>query len=386
MAMEQASSNHTYLRNMMLESFRRESEAAALYELAAQQERDARRSAILSKLAEVERGHARMWQTKLAESGVDAGEVAPVAAGPERVRPTGLARRLEALERGNALWYETQRILVSDPEITSLIDAIDAEESHHEDSLHEVFISPFGATFDTLRNIWGRERFHKKGTGGWLGDAIYGVNDGLGAIFGIIAGVAGYTNNSHTVLISGFFGALASTLSMGAGAWLATKSEAELNERELHLERQEIEESPEHEQEELALLYELKGFTTGEAHDIADRIAKQPDTFLRVMAAEELGIHEDSAGSPWMSAITGSISTFVGGVVPLIPFFFMAGTPAMIGAAVISLIAHFAVGAAKSMVTARSWFASGLEMTMAGVIVGVVSYGIGLLGTLVVHV
>lgn len=384
MTQERPSSDRSYLRNMMLESFRRESEAAALYEMAAQAERDERRSSVLGKLAEIERGHARMWQAKLAEMGADVGELAQ-AARPGRVRPTDLVRRLEALERGNAVWYETQRALVTDPEITSLIDTIDEEESHHEDSLHEVFLSPFGASLDTLRHIWGRERFHKKGTGGWLGDAIYGVNDGLGAIFGIIAGVAGYTDNSQTVLVSGFFGALASTLSMGAGAWLATKSEAELNEREMHLERQEIEQSPEHEQEELALLYELKGFTTGEAHDIADRIAKKPDTFLRVMAAEELGIHEDAAGSPWVSAFTGSISTFVGGVVPLIPFFFMRGVSAMIAAAVISLIAHFAVGAAKSLVTARSWFASGIEMTMAGVIVGVISYGIGVLGTLLVH-
>jgi predicted membrane protein (TIGR00267 family) len=103
------------------------------------------------------------------------------------------------------------------------------------------------------------------------------------------------------------------------------------------------------------------------------------------MAQEELGITDESARNPWMSAVVGSISTFVGGVVPLIPFFFLQGWVAMVLAATVSILAHFAVGAAKSLVTVRSWWASGLEMTLAGIIVGVVAYGLGLLGTLVVH-
>jgi VIT1/CCC1 family predicted Fe2+/Mn2+ transporter len=122
-------------------------------------------------------------------------------------------------------------------------------------------ISPATAISESLERLWRQEKWHKTRTGGWIGDAIYGVNDGLGAIFGIIAGVAGFTADSHTVLISGFFGALASTLSMGAGAWLATKSEAELQQREIEHERREILEDPEHEFEELVLLYQLKGFS-----------------------------------------------------------------------------------------------------------------------------
>ena len=197
--------------------------------------------------------------------------------------------------------------------------------------------------------------------------------------------MAGFTNNSHTVLVSGFFGALASTLSMGAGAWLATKSEGEHQDREVELERQEIADSPEHEMEECSMLYELKGFSAGEARAIAERIAQRPEAFLRVMSQEELGVYEDAAGSPWMSAGIGAVSTFVGGIVPLIPFFFLSGLDGMAAAAVVSLLAHFAVGAAKTTVTARSWWKSGLEMTMAGVIVGVVSYGVGWLGTQVFH-
>ena len=237
----------------------------------------------------------------------------------------------------------------------------------------------------TLNNIWSRERWHKTHSSGWIGDAIYGVNDGLGAIFGIIAGVAGYTADTHTVLISGLFGALASTLSMGAGAWLATKSETELRQSEIAHERREILEDREHEIEELSLLYELKGFSEEEAQQIALKIAQDDDLFLKTMTQEELGFDDESAGSHWKSAGIGSLSTLIGGLVPLVPFFFVTGITAMVAAAIVSIVAHFAVGALKTLVTARSWLASGFEMTLAGIIVGVVAYGLGALGTLIIH-
>ncbi len=247
-------------------------------------------------------------------------------------------------------------------------------------------IAPMSTISESLHRLWSKERWHKTHTGGWIGDAIYGVNDGLGAIFGIIAGVAGYTANSQTVLISGLFGALASTLSMGAGAWLATKSEKELQQAEIAHERREILENPEHELEELVLLYQLKGFSEEESLKIANHVARDTELFVKTMAQEELGFHDESAGNPWSSAFVGSLSTFVGGIVPLIPFLFARGLIAMIAAGVVSILAHFAVGAAKSLVTARSWWASGLEMTAAGLIVGAVAYGLGLLGTLLVQI
>ncbi|WAH42673.1 VIT1/CCC1 transporter family protein [Alicyclobacillus fastidiosus] len=229
-----------------------------------------------------------------------------------------------------------------------------------------------------LDEVFGKEK--QNNVEGWIGDAIYGVNDGLGAIFGIVAGVAGYTSNSHTILISGLFGALASTLSMGAGAWLATKSENELMETTLSRARKSIENEPTREIETLSLIYQVKGFNEKDANHIAQTIAKDDAMFLETIAQEKHGLHESGKGNPWSSAISGSISTFVGAIVPLLPFFFVHGTVALIIAAIVSILAHFVVGAAKSLVTVRSWWSSGLEMTMAGIIVGVVSYGLGLLG------
>lgn len=246
-------------------------------------------------------------------------------------------------------------------------------------------IQPMQQVATSLQRVWGREHWHKHQSNGWVGDAIYGVNDGLGAIFGIIAGVAGYTNNTHAVLLSGLFGGLASTLSMGAGAWLATKAETELTLSELTHERREIEDDPEGELEELSLLYQLKGFSAEESDKIARHLFRDKEQFVKVMAQEELGIQEASQGNPWKSALFGSLSTFVGAFIPIIPFFFLTGLTAVITAAVVSILAHFAVGAAKSLVTVRSWWASGLEMTAAGVIVGLSAYLLGIAGTFLTH-
>jgi len=180
-------------------------------------------------------------------------------------------------------------------------------------------------------------------------------------------------------LISGLAGMLASTLSMGAGAYLAAKSEAEVYEAEISREKAEVEENPEEEIEEMSLFYQLQGFSPEESQRMAERLAEQPEQLVQAMAQSELGLSEHHFPNPWKSATSAAISTAIGAFVPIIPFFFMGGLSAVIVAFAISLIAHFAVGALKSLITMRSWWASGLEMTWIGVIVAAVTYGLGLL-------
>jgi len=110
-----------------------------------------------------------------------------------------------------------------------------------------------------------------------------------------------------------------------------------------------------------------------------DHIARDPEQMLRALAGERLGASEEALSNPMVSATSGALSTAVGAMIPVIPFFFMQGLPAVIAAAIVSLIAHFAVGAAKSLITVRSWWASGLEMTVIGAVEGAVTYGIGIL-------
>ncbi len=138
---------------------------------------------------------------------------------------------------------------------------------------------------------------------------------------------------------------------MGAGAYLAAKSEAEVYEAEISRERAEVEENPEEEIEEMSLFYQLQGFTPEESQKMAERLAQQPEQFVQAMAQSELGLSEHRFPNYWTAAISAAVSTAIGAFIPIIPFFFFGGMAAVIASFGISLVAHFAVGALKSLIT-----------------------------------
>jgi VIT1/CCC1 family predicted Fe2+/Mn2+ transporter len=164
---------------------------------------------------------------------------------------------------------------------------------------------------------------------------------------------------------------------MGAGAYLSSKSQREVYESEIARERAEIEEDPHEELLELELFYQLKGFSAEESRSMAEQIQKQPKQFLRALVQEELGLSEETFPNPWRSTLSASVSTAIGGFIPIIPFFFTVGMPAVIASFIVSTLAHFVVGASKALVTARPWWATGLEMTIVGIIEAAVTYGLG---------
>ncbi len=363
------------------QNWQREVQGARTYRDLAGKERDSAKRGVLEKLAEAETRHAQRWERKLAELGAEP---------PKEERTLGVRfkgwlhrqlgteaalRRMEGEEDKDIARYAEQARSINDTEAQTMLREVRREEESHGRIIREI-ISPIGPQ-GMLDLMLRRERWHKRG-GGWLGDAIYGANDGLGAVFGIVSGVAGYTGGSNLVLISGLAGMLASALSMGSGAFLATKSEREVYEAEIGREKREIEEDPEEEKEELALFYQLKGFTEDEANLLATRLSEKPEQFLRTLAHEELGLSEENFPKPWVAALSAMLSTAFGAFIPIIPFFFLQGIPAIIAAAIISLLAHFAVGAAKTLVTGRSWFNSGLEMTVVGAVEAVITYALGL--------
>ena len=364
------------------QNWQREMEGVRTYSDLARNERDATRRGVLVKMAEAEARHAQQWEQKLAELGAEP----PKEERTLKMRLQGWLRRqlgteaalrqLEGEEDKDIARYETQARNINDTEAQTMLREVRREEESHGRVIREM-ISPIGPQ-GMLDVMLRRERWHKRG-GGWLGDAIYGANDGLGAVFGIVSGVAGYTGaaDSHFVLVSGLAGMMASALSMGSGAFLATKSEREVFEAEIGREKREIEEDPEEEQEELALFYQLKGFTEEESNVLATRLAEKPEQFLRTLAHEELGLSEESFPKPWVAAVSATISTAIGAFIPIIPFFFLNGITAVIAAAIISLIAHFVVGAAKTLVTGRSWLSSGTEMTVVGAVEAVITYVLG---------
>src|SRR6266568_4466184 len=365
-------------------NWRAEVETAEVYRDLAGREQDEKRKGILLRMAEAEERHAQRWEKKLRDLGVEAPILKDTIARRlnrwwNKIAGAAVAiRRMEAAEERHEAEFRDQaeRALAGEHDVQDFLRESALEEKAHARALSAMAPPPGPRT--ALDAILKRERWHGRG-GSWVADAIYGANDGLGAVFGIVSGVAGATNNQqHFILISGLAGMIASSLSMGAGAYLAVKSEGEVYEAEIAREKAEIEENPEEEIEEMSLFYQLQGFGPEESQKMAERLAEQPDQMVQVMAQSELGLSEHNFPNPWKSSASAAISTAVGAFIPIIPFFFMTGLPAVIVAFVVSIIAHFAVGAIKSLITIRSWWASGFEMTLVGVIEAVVTYGLGL--------
>lgn len=367
-------------------AWEREVEAAQLYRVLGENEQEERRHKIFIRLAEAEEQHASEFADRILMLGgiPPQGSTEPTSGQRIQMRSLGteaMLRRIEAEEERNIAQFDRYaQALKEDEESHSLFLRIEDEEKQHATMLHTLKSPDEPST--RLEAMFKGEKWHRS-TGSWIGDAIYGLNDGLGSVFGVVSGMAGAAgqrpDGGKVVLAAGLIAMLASALSMGSSAFMASKSEREVYQAEIDRERQEIEQSPEHEKEELQLLYQLKGFSEEEARGVADRVAVQPELFLKTMAQEELGLSERNFPNPLVGAGSAALSTAVGGIIPVLPFFFIKGIHAVIASALIGMAAHFAVGAAKSLVTARSWWTSGFEMTLVGFLCGGVTYGLGVL-------
>jgi vacuolar iron transporter family protein len=372
----------------LLEAWRGEVEARAVYAILADRMRDPRRAQVIREIADGEARHRERIEKRLSELGQLTPDSSTIRISTwlrlqARFAPVmSMLAHMESNEQVEIT--ERYKRSTGDADTDAVLASIRTEEQGHSRSLDAIQAThssggepPRSGAEGKLNRILGRETWHRTGSG-WISGAIYGANDGLAAVFGIVAGVSGATGGSSFVLTAGLSGAVASGLSMATGAFLASRSEAEVVAANVAQERREIEEHPEEEKEELSLFYQLKGLDAAFADQLADKLAENPDAMLKVLATEELGGTE-AGGDPVQSALAAGISTFLGAMVPVIPFFFLRGTTAVLVAATVSLIAHFLVGAAKSLFTLRKWWSAGLEMTAAGVIVGGATYVLGLL-------
>jgi vacuolar iron transporter family protein len=370
----------------LLDAWRGEVEARAVYTILAARMRDPRRAQVIHEIADAEARHRERIEQRLRELGQPVPDPAGVRISTWlrlQARLAPVMTMLKHMESNEQIEItDRYRRSTGDPDTDAVLASIRTEEQGHSRSLdviqatHTTGQPPPSGAEGKLNRILGREVWHRTGSG-WISGAIYGANDGLAAVFGIVAGVSGATGGSSFVLTAGLSGAVASGLSMATGAFLASRSEAEVVAANVAQERQEIEEHPEEEKEELSLFYQLKGLDEAFANQLAEKLSQDPDAMLKVLATEELGGTE-AGGDPVQSAVAAGISTFLGAMVPVIPFFFLRGNVAVLVAATVSLIAHFLVGAAKSLFTLRTWWAAGLEMTAAGVIVGGATYVLGL--------
>ncbi len=352
-----------------------EIDGIAIYRMLAGAERDGKRKAIFEDLAEVEVHHADVWRQKLLEAGVEPQEHGPSL----RMRFIGfLARRfgvrsvlpiVRNMEAGAYIAYMAQ---------DEAAQAIAPDERAHRKTvarLQRGEIEPSEA-------ITSGESWHRSGGGGTLRASVFGVSDGLASNLSLVMGFAGAQTDGKFVLLAGIAGLLAGSFSMSTGEYVSMRAQRELFERQIDLERQELEGAPEEEQQEIALIYQAKGFTKPQADEMAARLMEDPQVALDTLVREELGLDPSALGSPWGAAIGSFLAFAAGAMVPVIPFFFAAGSETVsagyvAASAVLSALTLFAVGASLSLFTGRSSLISGLRQVSLGAAAAALTFGIG---------
>jgi vacuolar iron transporter family protein len=358
--------------DLWLQNLVDERDGAALYEGIAKYEKDAAKARSFLEIAAAERRHAAIWERKLVKEGV----VLPPDRPSSRVRALiWLARRLGTgavvpmvleAEAGDADKYDAQG-----GEAVAIAD----EERAHRRTL--VALGQ-GVPTEARELIGTRERWHRSsGAAGSIRAAIFGMNDGLVSNLSLILGVAGAGVAPSTVLLTGFAGLLAGAFSMAAGEYTSVASQRDLLSRQVDLERREIEEAPEEEAAELALIYKQKGLSTEQASRTAAEILKNPESALDSLVREELGLDPTDLGSPMGAALSSFGMFSVGALVPILPFLATSGTPAIVVAAALAFAVLAGVGGLVGFLSGTSVFRSGARMAGLAAVAAGVTYAVG---------
>jgi len=330
-----------------------EKESAWLYRQVAQAEPDRTKSQLFIKLAAAAEDQAVRWEKSAAARH-------PAAAMPA-FRPTVRARIVVWLV--NRFGPRSMRGVLTAMKVRGL-------------SLYSVPIAAAGHAMPTTASEVGAR--HRNAVGGNLRAAVFGVNDGLVSNASLVMGVAGAGASGEYVVMTGVAGLLAGALSMAAGEYVSVRSQREMYEYQIALEREEVAEYPEEEAEELALIYEARGIDLEKAREMCRALLARPDQALDVLAREELGLNPDDLGSPWHAAVFSFLAFALGAAAPLIPFASGAvGTQAIVIAAGLTLLALFAVGMILSLFTGRSALQGALRMVLIGAGAGLVSFFVG---------
>ncbi len=304
-----------------------EADAAYLYLALAGQESDPHRKDVYIKLAGVEERHVQIWSKLLGEQGHKV----------DHARPSLNAKLRAWFGRRFGTRYLLPMLLREEgEEVKGYLDLYKGSSLPAAQEVSLQLAKESAAHAGTLADLAGKgaEPWHKTGSGGFLRNVVYGFNDGLTANFGLVAGMIGAAAQPHVIMISGVAGMIADALSMGSSGYLAAKSEQEVWEHEIAMEKEEIRLMPEVEQEEMALQPFREGWITG-------------------------------------------VATAVGAFIPVAPFLFLQGRAAIWLAFTIAMLSHFAVGAARSFFTGRGVIRSGIDMFVIGVGVAAVGYLVG---------
>jgi predicted membrane protein (TIGR00267 family) len=354
-----------------LHHLRDEADAAFLYRHLAASEPKPDRAELYLKLAAVEDRHVGIWTNLLKEHGHRVPDIKPSF----RARAMAwLAARFGAGMLLPAMLAEEGR------EVKSYLSLHRRAPEGAAGGAALTLAKESAEHAESLAGLTGSapEPWHKTGAGGMLRNLVYGFNDGLTANFGLVAGMLGAQGglSGHAVVVAGLAGMVADALSMGSSGYLAAKSEREVQEHEIAMEREEIRLMPDLEREELSLLYQARGMSGEQAAALATQVMANPERALEEKVREELKFGE-ATSTPLMEGWITGASTAVGALIPVAPFLLISGGVAVWTAFTIAMVAHFAVGAMRSIFTGRGVIRSGMDMFLVGLGVAGIGYLVG---------
>ena len=351
-----------------------EIDGAALYRTLAQTEKNPQLAEVYRRLAAIEEAHAEYWKNHIEAAGR---RVPPLRPGFRTRALAWLARRfgpafvlpaINTLEQMDSGTYDAQ------PE--AVAGGLPAAERSHARIIEALAArSPAAFSGPVIARLEGRHR----GLGGnALRAAVLGANDGLCSNLSLVMGVAGANLSPQSILITGLAGLLAGACSMALGEWLSVSTTRESYQRQIKTEADELEQVPEEEEEELALIYQAKGLPEDQAKALARRLIANKGTALDTLVREELGIDPDElGGSPWAAAGTSFLLFSVGAIFSVAPYFVMAGLPAAIASLTASGVALFLIGAGTTLFTGLGVWFSGIRQLLIGFAAAGVTYGVG---------
>ncbi len=381
------------LLSVLEANWQTEMEDYATYQALALGESDSRRRNVMRGLAATEKHHAHLWADAISVLGGPK----PTYTGSANGRadsilglPGGIdaeLRHLRTTERSEIQRYGKQALTLTDDSCQTILHEVIADENEHYTILSGLIrarpplpnMNGSQARTALAALLAARRKRHPEAAG-WLNDCHLRCSRWAGLDLRHRLWSCGRHFREKPLCIDSGpcrYGGR-SALSTGTGAYLTSKSERELYDAGLVRERQAVDFDESEAREVLALSLQVRGLPEDVAGRLSLLIAEDKESFVRALARTTANVSEENLGNPWVAALTGFAATAFGAFVPIIPFFFMSGIPAIAFAAIVSLIAHFAVGATRSLMTVRPWWRSGLELTAFGAVEGIVTFSIGM--------
>lgn len=356
---------------MKNKSIQTEIDASFLYGKLAEHEEDETIAHVFRQMSDIEKGHAEAFAERAGISKINL------------MVPSWRAKTLNTI--GKVFGYDYVLGVLMDTEKSISSAVLSAKKSHGVPvtGTETNHVKILRGILDTQSATVGKhlsrfESRHRSMGGNAIRAAVMGGNDGLVSNFSLVMGIAGATNGGTAVLVTGLAGMLAGALSMSLGEWISVKSSQELYENQMAIEMEELQTNPEGEKRELILIYRAKGIPDEQARQMADEIMKDTKSAHAVLVKEELGINaEELKGSAIEAAVYSFILFTIGAIIPLFPFIFLKGYPAIIASVAASALGLFLIGAAITLFTGKNAWYSGFRQVLFGLAAAGITFGIG---------